>query len=40
LQRQREGVLTPAFGGVADHAQTCRWLNSVAKDPRRTWTES
>ena len=22
-----------AFGGIADHARTCRWLNPVANDP-------
>jgi hypothetical protein len=42
LQRQREGGLyrspnavnsTSAFGGMADHARTCRWLNPVAIDP-------
>jgi hypothetical protein len=29
LPRQREGGLTSAFGGIADHARTCRWFNPV-----------
>ena len=25
------------YGGIADHARTCRWLNPVANDPLRTF---
>ena len=30
--RVRSCCVAVRFGGIADHARTCRWLNSVAND--------